>query len=82
MDNVFEKVLSVGLGLVAAVVTWVVKTLLTNKEQVEVVKTSMSNQTENIAELKKTVEALRKEFKDDLKDLKDDLVLIYKINNK
>ena len=82
MDNVFEKVLSVGLGLVAAVVTWVVKTLLTNKEQVEVVKTSMNNQTENITELKKTVEALRKEFKDDLKDLKDDLVLIYKINNK
>ena len=82
MDNLFDKIIGIGLGLIAAVVTWVVKTLLTNKEQVEIVKTSITNQSDNISELKKTVESLRKEFKDDLKELKDDLVLIYKLNNK
>lgn len=76
----FDKAVTAAITVIITVVGWAVKVLITNKEQVQIVKQSIENQSKSIDELKSEIESLRREFKEDMKSMKEDLVLIIKMN--
>jgi hypothetical protein len=75
-DEVANKIIGTAVATIAAAGTWLVRTVLTNQKQIALLQEEISSRDVRREEDR----TVWKELKDDVKELKRDILDIYKHN--